>query len=81
MDDEQILRRINEMSEEEERLYLEGSAGGGLSEQERDRLEQLRIGLDRAYDLLRQRQARRNAGLDPDEAEIRPPKIVEGYEQ
>ena len=32
-------------------------------------------------DLLHQRQARRDAGLDPEEAEIRPAEIVERYQQ
>jgi hypothetical protein len=32
-------------------------------------------------DLLRQRQALRDAGRNPDEADVRPPEIVENYEQ
>jgi uncharacterized protein DUF2630 len=31
--------------------------------------------------LLRQRRALRDVGLDPDEAEVRPPQVVENYEQ
>ena len=37
--------------------------------------------LDRWWDLLRQREARRSAGLDPDEASMRDAGTVEGYEQ
>jgi len=36
---------------------------------------------DQLWDLLRQRRARRNAGLDPDDASERDPKTVEGYRQ
>jgi hypothetical protein len=35
--------------------------------------------LDQCWDLLRQRQARRSAGLDPEGAEVRDEKTVEGY--
>jgi hypothetical protein len=39
------------------------------------------VELDQCYDLLRQRQARREFGQDPNEAELRPPEIVERYQQ
>jgi hypothetical protein len=39
------------------------------------------VELDQCYDLLRQRQARRAVGQDPDEAELRPPDVVEQYQQ
>ena len=45
------------------------------------RLEQVSIELDRCWDLLRQRRARRAAGQDPDEAEARPADTVERYLQ
>ena len=41
----------------------------------------LGVELDQCYDLLRQRQARREFGQDPDEAEARPAEIVENYRQ
>jgi hypothetical protein len=37
--------------------------------------------LDRCWDLLRQRRARRSAGEDPDDAQVRPTDVVEGYLQ
>jgi hypothetical protein len=37
--------------------------------------------LDQCWDLLRQRRALRGAGRDPDEAHVRPAKVVENYEQ
>ena len=44
-------------------------------------MERIKVELDQCYDLLHQRQGRRDSGLDPDAAEVRPPEVVEGYEQ
>jgi len=33
------------------------------------------------WDLLRQREARREFGQDPNEATVRPPSVVERYKQ
>jgi hypothetical protein len=81
MEDAPLHDRINALSHEEERLYAEASAGGGLSDDDRARLEEIRIALDQAYDLLHQRAGKRAAGGDPAEAEVRPPDVVENYEQ
>ena len=76
-----LFDQINALSSEEERLYASGSDGQGLTQQERDRLEAIKVELDRCFDLLHQRQARRAAGLDPSEAELRPVDVVERYQQ
>jgi hypothetical protein len=81
MIDSDIFDRINALSDEEEQLFARASDGSGLSQDEVDRLEAIKVELDRAYDLLHQRVARRAAGLDPKEAEPRPPDVVERYEQ
>ena len=81
MTDSDIFGRINALSDEEEQLFARASDGSGLSQDEVDRLEAIKVELDRAYDLLHQRVARRAAGLDPAEAEPRPPDVVEHYEQ
>jgi hypothetical protein len=52
-----------------------------LSTEDVDRLEAIKVELDRAYDLLHQREAKRAAGLDPSDAAARPADIVERYEQ
>src|SRR5436190_1197878 len=39
------------------------------------------IRLDQCWDLLRQRRALREAGRDPDVAQVRDPNVVENYEQ
>ena len=46
-----------------------------------ERLERIRLQLDRYWDLLRQRRARESAGLDPDDASPRGDDTVEGYLQ
>ncbi len=80
MDDAAVFDHINALSSEEEALYA--SAGdSGLSTDESERLKVIQVELDRCYDLLHQRQARRSAGLDPEEATLRPVEVVERYQQ
>ena len=76
-----IFHRINALSAEEEQLYASAGDGAGLTEEERRRLDVIKVELDRCYDLLHQRQARAAAGLDPAEAEARPEEVVERYQQ
>ncbi len=52
-----------------------------LSDEEKARLKALEVHLDQLWDLLRQRRARRDAGLDPDGASERDPNVVERYRQ
>jgi hypothetical protein len=52
-----------------------------LSESDRIRLRTVEVELDQTWDLLRQRRALRAVGQDPDKAQVRPPDIVEKYEQ
>ena len=80
MADEGIHERIEQLVAEEHELYERG-AEGGLSEAEHSRLESIKVGLDQCWDLLRQRRALREAGLDPGSAHVRDPEVVEGYEQ
>ena len=62
---------------EEEQLYAKTE----ISTEDRARLADLKFHLDQCWDLLRQRRALREFGKDPDEAKVRPAKIVENYEQ
>ncbi|HEY7413772.1 MAG TPA: DUF2630 family protein [Ktedonobacteraceae bacterium] len=80
MNDTQILRNIEELVNEEHEL-MQRSEDGSLQEDERQRMQQLEVSLDQCWDLLRQRRARRNAGLNPDDAQVRNPDIVEHYQQ
>lgn len=81
MIDGDIFGRINALSEEEEQLWEHAGDGHGLTAEEQERLDAIKVELDRAYDLLHQREARRAAGLDPREAEPRSSEIVESYQQ
>jgi hypothetical protein len=81
MDDATIRNRIETLVAEEHDLERRGGDHEGLTPEEHERLEALGVELDRWWDLLRQREARRSAGLDPDEASLRDAGTVEGYEQ
>jgi hypothetical protein len=80
MDDAQIHGTIEELVAEEHELW-QREAAGNARDQDRRRLEDLQVALDRCWDLLRQRQARREAGLDPEGAKARPEEVVERYLQ
>ena len=81
MDDQTIFDRINDLSHQEEELWKQAGSGQGLAVDERERLDTIKVQLDQCYDLLHQRQAKRSAGVNPDDAQIRPPEIVERYQQ
>jgi Protein of unknown function (DUF2630) len=78
MDDKKITDNINELAREEHELF-ERESHGTATDADRDRLRRIQVMLDQCWDLLRQRQARRTAGLDPEEARVRDEKTVEGY--
>lgn len=80
MDDSDIHHRIDELVAEEHRLER-AHVGQSLSDDEQARLADLGVALDRYWDLLRQRDARRRAGLNPDTAQERAADVVEGYRQ
>ena len=81
MTDVPLFDYINALSKEEEELFASASDGQGLTSEATERLAEIKVELDRCYDLLHQRQARRSAGLDPDEAILRPGEVVERYQQ
>jgi hypothetical protein len=81
MDDTTILKHITELVEEEHELTNLAEQEGGLNDEQHARMKALEVSLDQCWDLLRQRRARRSAGLNPDQAEVRDPKIVEHYLQ
>ena len=80
MDDIDIVHRINDLASEEHQLE-QAHTGEGLKDEELERLRAVEVALDQCWDLLRQRRARRNAGLDPDGTSVRTEATVEGYEQ
>lgn len=80
MGDTEILKHITELVNEEHEL-MNKAEGVGLDDTQNERMKALEVSLDQCWDLLRQRRARRNAGLNPDEAQVRDPGIVEHYQQ
>jgi hypothetical protein len=80
MDDPQIHGTIEQLVAEEHELW-ERESSGVASEDDRRRLRELKVSLDQCWDLLRQRRALRGAGLDPEDATVRDPSVVESYEQ
>ena len=78
VDDQDVIERIEALAHEEHELFGKESRGEA-STRERARLKEIEVQLDQLYDLLRQRRARRAAGLDPAEAAPRDPDTVEGY--
>jgi hypothetical protein len=84
MDDQSILSHIEALVAEEHSLQ-ESEQGEATDEQalaaDRERLDRVSVELDRCWDLLRQRRARRAAGEDPDEAQERDEGTVEKYLQ
>ena len=76
-----ILSHIDELVAEEHQLRSRHRSGEGLTDAERDRMGELEVQLDQAWDLLRQRRARSEFGENPDNAEPRDPGEVETYLQ
>ena len=81
MDDRELVNRIDDLVRQEHELRTRHGEGEGLTERELDTLHELEVQLDRCWDLLRQRRARREFGGDPDTATARDPGTVERYQQ
>ncbi len=80
MAEDNVMSTIQALAHEEHEL-LERESRGKLSDEERERLRSIELRLDQCWDLLRQRRARRAAGLDPKEARVRDVDTVEHYRQ
>ena len=80
MNDSDILQRIEQLVKEEHEL-LQRAEQVDLDDADRARIKELEVSLDQCWDLLRQRRARRAVGLNPDEAAVRDPAIVEHFQQ
>ena len=76
MDDTTITHHVTDLVAEEQELRSDAD----LTDEERQRLDDIQVELDRCYDLLRQRRARREYGEDPDQAEARDAETVEHYD-
>jgi uncharacterized protein DUF2630 len=84
MSDESIAARIEQLVSEEHELRQREEADSTKEdalEDDRGRLRDVEVELDRCWDLLRQRRALRDAGADPDDAHVRDAGTVEKYLQ
>jgi Protein of unknown function (DUF2630) len=84
MSDESIAARIETLVAEEQQLRRREEADRQSAEQleaDQERLQAVGIELDRCWDLLRQRRAREEFGMNPDEAQVRDADTVERYWQ
>jgi hypothetical protein len=84
MTDEQAQARIEGLEQEERSLRSDESEAAHHEGSERiaadaARLEAVRVELDQLWDYLRQRRALRDAGQNPDGAEMRDARTVERY--
>jgi hypothetical protein len=80
MSDAGIHDHIEALVAEEHRL-LDGGTSAPLGSSDRQRLDEIKVQLDQLWDLLRQRHAHSEFGLDPNETSTRDAETVEGYEQ
>ena len=78
--EEKIRNRIEELVGEEHQLW-EAESRGEADDDARRRLGEVRLTLDQCWDLLRQRRALEESGLDVDAARVRPPETIERYDQ
>ena len=84
MSDETVAGRIERLVAEEHELLQQEERDrpdADRLEQDQGRLAEVRVELDRCWDLLRRRRALRDAGGDPDAAEVRDADVVEKYWQ
>ena len=80
MDDSTVQAKIEQLVEEEQALLRSGE-GSDPDPGDRQRLEQVKVELDRCWDLLRQRRAREEFGQDPDDVSARDADTVEHFQQ
>lgn len=73
MADDALIQTIHKLVEEEHEIR-----SGDTPDPER--LAHLEVTLDQCWDLLRQRRARSEYG-QPDTSDVRPERVVEGYQQ
>jgi hypothetical protein len=77
---EDVHDHIEALVAEEHKLWARESSGNG-SDSDRKRLAEIKVELDRYWDMLRRRRSAAEAGGDPDEVQMRSEGTVEGYLQ
>jgi hypothetical protein len=75
--DNSVLSHITKLTEKEEHLYGKEN----LSDEDIKELHRVKLELDQYWDLLRQRRALRDAGENPNQAQMRSSDTIENYEE
>jgi hypothetical protein len=78
-EDVDIRHHITELVGTERTLREQLAAGEISTDEEHERLRRVETELDQCWDLLRQREALRASGGDPNRAAARSENTVEGY--
>jgi Protein of unknown function (DUF2630) len=81
MDDADIFNKVRELVDQEHALRASIGAGAIDLKEEHQRLQLVEHSLDQCWDLLRQREARREAGQEINQARVRSVNDVEQYLQ
>jgi hypothetical protein len=76
-EDNAVLTHIKQLTEKEELLYSKTD----LSDQDVKDMHTVKSELDQYWDLLRQRRAFRDAGDDPNRAQMRSSDTIEHYKE
>lgn len=77
MEDNQVLSHIKNLTITEEELYGKEN----LTDEDIKQLHKIQLDLEQCWDFLRQRRALRNAGDNPDDAEIRDAETIKNYKR
>jgi hypothetical protein len=77
MEDNQVLSHIKNLTATEEDLYEKEN----LTDADIKQLHKVQLDLEQCWDFLRQRRALRNAGNNPDDAEIRDAETIKNYKR
>jgi len=75
MEDNQALSHIKSLTQKEEELYSKEN----LTDEDILHLHKVQEDLEQCWDYLRQRRARRDAGENPNKAEIRSIDTIKNY--
>jgi len=78
VNDQELHEHIEQLVAEEHKLF---DKGGEIGPDDRKRLGDINVQLDRLWDLLRQRRAREEFGQNPDDTGERSGAVVEKYLQ
>jgi flagellar biosynthesis/type III secretory pathway chaperone len=76
-EDNSVLSHIKKLTEKEEQLYGKEN----LTDEDVKELHKFKSELDQYWDLLRQRRALRDAGENPNAADMRSNDNIENYEE